>query len=205
VSPTTRERIIDEAMHLFSENGYAATTVARIEAAAGLTAGAGGLYHHFESKEAVLAAGIERQLGRLAALREIRRLFTPLGDLKSELTLMARYILAELDSESELLRILAAESRNRPQLLSTAVDQLVNSTLEGFAIWIAERAERPLPEATPATIATLGLGSLLSNSLLHYVLGIPAPIGDEALVDAWVRLMMGALRDPGFADPAERS
>ena len=63
MSSTTRERIVDEAMRLFSQHGYAATSIAKIEAAAGLTPGAGGLYHHFKSKEAVLAAGIERQLG----------------------------------------------------------------------------------------------------------------------------------------------
>jgi len=45
-------------MRLFSQRGYAATSIARIEEAAGLTPGAGGLYHHFKSKEAVLAAGI---------------------------------------------------------------------------------------------------------------------------------------------------
>ncbi|HEY2767492.1 MAG TPA: TetR family transcriptional regulator, partial [Solirubrobacteraceae bacterium] len=72
MSSTTRDRIVDEAMSLFSQHGYAATSVAKIEAAAGLTPGAGGLYHHFASKEAVLAAGIERQLARLDALREIR-------------------------------------------------------------------------------------------------------------------------------------
>src|SRR5271167_4692722 len=108
MSTTTRERIIDEAMHLFSQHGYAATSVAKIESAAGLTPGAGGVYHHFDSKEAVLAAGIERQLARLTALRDIRRVLGELGDLRAELTLTARYILAELDSESELLRILAA-------------------------------------------------------------------------------------------------
>ena len=124
MSNATRERIIDEAMRLFSEQGYAATSIAKIEAGAGLSAGAGGLYHHFKSKEAVLAAGIERQLSRLDALREIRHVLGPLGDLKSELTLIARYVLAELDSESELLRILAIEARNRPQLLTAAVDQL---------------------------------------------------------------------------------
>ena len=70
---TTRERIVEEAMRLFSEHGYAGTSIAKIEAAAGLTPGAGGLYHHFKSKEAVLAAGIERHLARLQALREIRR------------------------------------------------------------------------------------------------------------------------------------
>ena len=200
MSNATRERIIDEAMRLFSEQGYAATSIAKIEAGAGLSAGAGGLYHHFKSKEAVLAAGIERQLSRLDALREIRRVLGPLGDLKSELTLIARYVLAELDSESELLRILATEARNRPQLLTAAVDQLVNSTFEGFATWIEERAERPVSGASPSTIATLGLGSLLSNRLLRDVFDVPSPVDDEELVDAWVLLMTRALGDPA-AEP----
>src|ERR1700761_6275680 len=136
MSSTTRERIVDEAMHLFSQHGYAATSIAKIEAAAGLTPGAGGIYRHFTSKEALLAAGIERRLGRLSALREIRGVLGSLGDVKAELTLTARYVLAELDSESELLRILASDVRNRPQLLKTAVEELVSSTFTGFAAWI---------------------------------------------------------------------
>ena len=193
MSSTTRERIIDQAMLLFSRHGYKGTSIAKIEAAAGLTPGAGGLYHHFDSKEAVLAAGIERQLARLDALREIRRVFTPLGDLKSELTLIARYILAELDSESELLRILASEARNRPQLLTEAVDQLVSSTFTGFATWIGEHAETPISSEQSTAIAALGLGSLLSSRLLRDVLGIPAQVDDETLVETWVGLMVVAL------------
>ena len=193
MSSTTRERIVDEAMRLFSRHGYAGTSIAKIEAAAGLTPGAGGLYHHFSSKEAVLAAGIERRLARLDALREIRRVLTPLGDLRAELTLTARYILAELDSESELLRILSSEARNRPQLLTTAVDQLVNSTFTGFATWIGERVERPVAQEEATAIAAVGLGSLLSSRLLRDVLGIPVPVDDEALVETWVRMMLAAL------------
>lgn len=192
-STPTRERILDEAMRLFSEHGYAATSIAKIEAASGLTPGAGGLYHHFASKEAVLAAGIERQLSRLAALREIRQVLGSLGDLKAELTLTARYILAELDSESELLRILASDARNRPQLLSTAVEQLVNSMFTGFAAWIGERAERAIPVEEATTIATFGLGSLLSSRLLRDVLGITTRVDDVALVDTWVQMMTTAL------------
>lgn len=190
---TTRERIVDEAMHLFSQHGYAATSVAKIEDAAGLTAGAGGLYHHFKSKEAVLAAGIERQLARLDALRDIRRLLTPLGDLRAELTLIARYILAELDSETELLRILINEARNRPELLTTAVDRLVSSSLKGFAGWIEERVEHPGSGPTGTTLATLGLGALLGDRLLCDVIGVPSAIEDSELIDAWVELMIGAL------------
>ncbi len=193
---TTRERIVDEAMRLFSEHGYTATSITKIEAAAGLTPGAGGIYHHFASKEAVLAAGIERQLARLGALRQIRQVLGSLGDPRAELTLTARYILAELDSESELLRILASEARHQPQLLKTAVDQLVSSTFEGFAAWIAERAARPIADEEAAAIAALGLGSLLSSRLLRDVLGIPAQVDDTTLVDTWVELMLFALADP---------
>jgi AcrR family transcriptional regulator len=202
MSSTTRERIVDEAMHLFSQHGYAGTSIARIEAAAGLTPGAGGLYHHFASKEAVLVAGIERQLARLDALRAIRRVLTPLGDVKAELTLTARYILAELDSESELLRILASEARNRPQLLTAAVDQLVSSTFTDFATWIGERSARSMPAREATAIAAFGLGSLLSSRLLRDVLGIPAQVDDETLIDTWVRLMVVALTGPAAESSA---
>ncbi|HXB65039.1 MAG TPA: TetR/AcrR family transcriptional regulator [Solirubrobacteraceae bacterium] len=195
-SVTTRERIIDEAMRLFSEHGYAATSIAKIEAAAGLTPGAGGLYHHFKSKEAVMMAGIERQLARLDALRQIRSVLTPLGDVKSELTLIARYILAELDSESDLLRILASEARSRPQLLTAAVDRLVSSTFDGFASWIAECSEQALSGEQATATAVLGLGSLFSSRLLRDVLGVPMQLDDQTLVDAWVRWMLLALDRP---------
>jgi AcrR family transcriptional regulator len=199
-TPTpTRERIVDEAMRLFSQHGYAATSIAKIEAAAGLTPGAGGLYHHFESKEAVLTAGIERQLSRLGALREIRHVLGSLGDLRAELMLTARYVLAELDSESELLCILASDARNRPQLLRTAVEELVSSTFTGFAEWISERAERAIPAEEATAIAAFGLGSLFSSRLLQDVLGIPAQIDDQTLVDTWVQMMATALADPAHS------
>ena len=99
-------------------------------------------------------------------------------------------------SESELLRILASDARNRPQLLSTAVEQLVSSMFTGFAAWIAERAERTIPAEEAATIATFGLGSLLSSRLLRDVLGIPVKVNDPALVDTWVEMMARALAEP---------
>jgi AcrR family transcriptional regulator len=193
MSSTTRERILDEAMRLFSERGYSATSIAKIEAASGLTPGAGGLYHHFKSKEAVLAAGIERQLARLDALRDIRRVLGSLGDVRAELTLTARYVLAELDGESELLRILASGARNRPQLLAAAVEQLVSSTLTGFAAWVGQCTERRIAEEEATAIAAVGLGSLISSRLLRDVLGLPVSVDDQMLVDTWVQMMLATL------------
>jgi AcrR family transcriptional regulator len=196
MSTSTRDRIITEAMRLFGEHGYRGTTITQIEAAVGLTPGAGGLYRHFSSKDAVLAAGIERQLARLAALRDIRRLLTPLGDLRAELTLIARYSLTELDSESELLRLLASEARNRPQLLTVAVEQLVSSTFRDFAGWLTERTERPISEEEAHTIAAVALGSLFSSRLLRDVLGVSIEADDERLISTWVAMMSATLSQP---------
>ncbi|GAA2589452.1 TetR/AcrR family transcriptional regulator [Actinomadura fulvescens] len=183
-------------MRLFGENGYRGTSVAQIEKAAGLTPGAGGLYHHFRTKEAVLSAGIERHLARLDALRDIRRVLTGLGDLRAELTLTARYVLAELDGEEELLRIMASEARNLPEIVEVAIEQLVSTTYTEFAAWLRERAGLPDDRAT--AVATVGLGSLLSSRILRSVLKVTAVgVDDDTFVATWVEMMHALLGDRG--------
>ncbi|HEY1687539.1 MAG TPA: TetR family transcriptional regulator [Solirubrobacteraceae bacterium] len=190
----TRERILDEAMHLFSEQGFKATTIVQIEAASGLTPGAGGIYHHFANKEALLAAGIERHLQRLDALRDIREIFAGVGDLRTELTIAARYILAELDREAELMRILATEAHNRPGLVAAATERLLGSTLRGFAGWLAEHSERELSGEDAEALASLSLGGLVSTRLLKGALAMSTTVDDERLVGSWVGLLEPALR-----------
>jgi AcrR family transcriptional regulator len=57
-SETTRQKIIDAALELYDEIGYTATGMGDIIERAQLTKGA--LYYHFDSKDAVAAAVIER-------------------------------------------------------------------------------------------------------------------------------------------------
>ena len=193
MSTPTRDRIVDEAMRLFGEVGYKGASVASIEAAAGLQPGSGGLYHHFSSKEEVLVAGVRRHLDRLDALRDIRRVIGDLGDTRAELKVTARYFLAELDAQTELLRVLVFESRSRPQLLTEAVDKLISSTFDGFADWLVDAAGG-LDRARAQTIASLALGSLLSSRLLRNVLGVETvDHDDESTVDAWVDMVHGLL------------
>ncbi len=58
--PITRDRILDMAEALFAERGFAGTAVRDIAAAVDLTAAS--LYNHFEGKEALYAAVLERGL-----------------------------------------------------------------------------------------------------------------------------------------------
>jgi len=185
---STRERILDAAMELFGQQGFKATSVVQIEKAAGLAQGSGAIYHHFRSKQAVLEAGIERHLDRLHALRDIQRILTGLGDLRAELTVLGRYALAELDSEADLLRIVAAEARTRPELVDTAVNQLIRTTYAGFASWLGERAQLPPDRARAVT--AVALGGLFSSRLLRLLLGTdPINISDEQFVTTWVDMV----------------
>lgn len=183
-------------MGLFSEQGFRGASVAQIEAAAGLTPGAGGLYHHFKSKEEVLAFGIHRHLQRLEALRDVRRIIGDLGDLQAELSVTARYFLAELDSQTDLLRIIVSETRRRPDLLAGAVDQLIASTFRGFAEWLREAAGQELDQDRASTIAALALGSLLSSRLLKIIEVSSVGIDDDTLVSAWVEMVRLMLLQP---------
>ena len=184
-------------MRLFSEQGFRGASVAQIEAAAGLTPGAGGLYHHFNSKEDVLAFGVRRHLERLEALRDVRRVIGDLGDLRTELSVTARYFLAELDSQSELLRIVVSETRRRPDLLTEAVDQLIASTFRSFTEWLRDAAGQGLSEDRASTIATLALGALLSSRLLPNVIGVDSVrVSDDILVSAWVDMVRLMLVQP---------
>ncbi len=54
----TRQKLVDNALHLFATKGYQATSVAEILGAAG--ANSGSLYHFFPTKQDLLVAVLER-------------------------------------------------------------------------------------------------------------------------------------------------
>ncbi|GAB3034779.1 TetR/AcrR family transcriptional regulator [Mycobacterium bourgelatii] len=185
----TRERLVTEAMRLFGEQGYRATSVAQIEAAAGLASGSGALYHHFKSKEALLDAGINRQLDRRRAMQDIRALFVGLGDLHAELTLLARYLLAVLDEESQLLQIASALPTGRPPRLDDAYAALFESLYTELAQW----AKSWVPEITDQqsmTLAVVAVNSLFGNRATTTLLHTPVTdMPDEQYIAEWTAML----------------
>ncbi|MBJ8338271.1 TetR/AcrR family transcriptional regulator [Antrihabitans sp. YC3-6] len=197
----TRDRILDAAMELFSENSFRGTSITQIETAAGLTPGAGGIYHHFRTKESILEAGLERHLDRVNAVRDITQLMSGLGDLRVALTLLAKYVLTELDNEETLLRILATDTRTRPHLLDGAVHNMVRRIYSGFASWLADEADISADRATDIT--SVGLGALLSARLVPLLFGLaPHDVGDEQFVKTWVDMMLRSVEGTTGGAPA---
>jgi TetR/AcrR family transcriptional repressor of nem operon len=64
--PATRDKLLDAAVLMIREKGYAATRVEDLCATTGVTKGA--FFHHFDSKEALARAAIDRFAERAAAM-----------------------------------------------------------------------------------------------------------------------------------------
>ncbi|MEE6140749.1 helix-turn-helix domain-containing protein [Mycobacterium sp. 050128] len=186
---STRERLVTEAMRLFSAKGFEATSVSQIEAAAGLATGAGALYRHFKSKDALLDAGIARQLDRRDAMRDIRTLFAGLGDLHAELTSLGRYLLTVIDQEIQLLQIAARTPAGHSAQLDTAYAALIDGLNAELADWITAWAPN-LAAQDCAVLAALGvngiLGARFATSLFHHR---NPRVPDDRYLTEWTALL----------------
>ena len=182
---TTRDRIVDAALALFAERGFRGTSVGEIEEAAGLSPRSGGLYKHFPSKEALLEAAFEE---RMAAIDEFnqRLELAPLGDLRAELTLTARWGLAELRRERELVRVVMKDGDRMPALArrfhEAIVERAQRLTETGLRRYASERGAE---FADPAATARVVCASLVGFSLEQALFG-EGEVDDERFAAAWV-------------------
>lgn len=198
---TTRERIIDEALRLFAERGYSATSVAEIEAAAGLSPGAGGLYRHFKSKYEVLAAVINEHAARTRI--QVAESLAELGDMETSTDLEARLSrvcragLAKVREESELTRVFFRDLSQFPELVTIVREGLLQPMFDAITTWF-----RAQPEYRDAEIDWNGISAVLGGSVVHYRLfqetvgESPGRTEKDQFVDAWVRLAVGLLPSP---------
>jgi AcrR family transcriptional regulator len=190
-SAPTRDRLVTEAMRLFGEQGYQATSITQIEAAAGLAPGSGALYHHFKSKEALLEAGIDRQLDRRRAMHDIRTLFAGLGDLRIELTMLGRYVLTVLDEETQLLQIAARTPPEQSSRLNDAYAALIDGLHAEVADWIKGWVPKVSNEDAKA-IAAVGVDALLGKRATNTVFRVPATdLQDKRYIAEWTAMLAG--------------
>lgn len=84
----TKDRLIAAALKLFAAHGYRGTSIARLEAAAGLVPRAGAFYRHFASKQALLAEIAKSYVSETPEEFGLARL-ADFGDTRSELIALA--------------------------------------------------------------------------------------------------------------------
>jgi AcrR family transcriptional regulator len=194
VETSTKERLVSEAMRLFSQQGYRATSITQIEKAAGLVPGCGALYNHFKSKEALLAAGIDRQLDRRRAMHDISALFAGQGDLRTELTLLCRYLMSVLDRESEFLQVAARTPADESPRLKDAYAALIDGLYSELADWIKGCAPT-MDDSETKRIAVVGINALLGKRATRIVFHSPQiDTPDDQYVADWTDMLVGRIR-----------
>jgi AcrR family transcriptional regulator len=184
------ERLLDAAMRLFAEKGYERTTVGEIQEAAGLTFGSGALYKHFPTKEAVLAAGIDRFV---EDARNERRVLNTLDDepLVDALQAIGRQAMLAFDREKEALRIAWRDLEGFPDLQAKVRADRIRATFDDFSSWLRRQAElgRLVLDDSQA-VAAVALSSLAFFQLLkHLMHDTPGGVSEERFVDAWTAII----------------
>lgn len=191
MATSTKERLVTEAMRLFSEQGYRATSINQIEKAAGLVPGCGALYNHFKSKEALLTAGIDRQLDRRRAMHDISALFAGQGDLRTELNLLCRYLMSVLDREGEFLQVVARMPAQQSSRINDAYAALVDGLYSELADWIKGCAPH-LDGSESNRIAIVGVNALLGKRVTRIVFQSPrVDTPDDEFVADWTAMLAG--------------
>ncbi|MFT3851449.1 MAG: TetR/AcrR family transcriptional regulator [Ilumatobacteraceae bacterium] len=188
----TRARLLDAAMGLFARRGVAATTVGDIESAAGLAPRSGALYKYFGAKDELLTAGLERHL---STVRDLATELTlqPLGEPRAELTLLARWLLDELENERDITHVLERDGEQvtalRDRMRSEISDQGYRIGAHVIGRWRAD-----IPEPQRERLAVVLVGALINYKRSTWTLGA-APLGvpAEQICDTWVDTCLAVL------------
>lgn len=163
-------------MELFGRQGYQATTIAQIEAAAGLSAGAGGLYRHFRSKRALLEEGLERQA---AAGRPLLDHLRDPADRsrRDRLLAVARAGLARLEEERDVNRLLVRDLAAFPDLL----ERVRTRELARVHAALTDYLTRELPDdPDPGALAAVVMAAVSHYWIMNDVFAGRHPHGVDA-------------------------
>jgi AcrR family transcriptional regulator len=192
--PHTRERLIDATLALVAERGFDGVSVGDIEAGAGLAPRSGALYKYFDSKLAVLEAGLERHLASIADV-ELDLSDTPLTDPRAEVETLVRWLLVELDRERTITHVIEREGDRLPYLRDRMREGVSERGYRIAASFVERWAATGIVEPRDHdALAVLLVGGLVNLRRSTWTFGAP-PLGldDDRFVDTFVALSTALL------------
>lgn len=179
------EQILQGAMQEFLEHGYAATSMDRVAATAGVSKAT--VYSHFQDKESLFVAIVEQ-----LAQKQLNLLGNqpPQGEPPEVLRKIATAWLNRAINEKlfqSFIRLIIGESGRFPKLAQIFVCHVAKPGIEKLSAYLA--AQPQLKIADPEATARIFIGSLVHYLLLQEVLQGKEilPMESDRLIDALVR------------------
>jgi AcrR family transcriptional regulator len=193
-----RDELVDAAMRLFGERGYAATSVADIQLACGLTAGSGALYKHFASKRDLLSEGVHRYVAGME--KSASELIAGLpDDPRSALTAIAQAVTAAMAGDHAVIRVGLRDLEQFPDLLDVLWEGLLVALYREVTDWLtAQQARGHVAVADPAATAAVLVASLTYYRVLQALIGHPpGDIAVDAYITAWANSAVATINPGG--------
>ena len=175
--------ILDGAMQEFLANGYAATSMDKVAAAAGVSKAT--VYSHFQDKQGLFTA-LAQRLACQKELFSLEKLQSVQDDPASFLKCFASGMLDNVAADPQMitfLRIIIGESGRFPELARAFVQNIEKPALELLAQYFASHPELQLPD--PEVAARMFVGTLVHFVILRDVLnsGDIVPMERDRLLD----------------------
>lgn len=154
---SARGRLLQKAAHLFREKGYERTTVRDLAAAVGIQSGS--IFHHFQSKEAILRAVMEETI-----LYNTARMESALAVADGALARLRALVQSELESitgeTGEAMAVLVYEWRS---LHPESQEEILKLRAIYESLWLKtlqDLHDAGLIQADPAVLRRLLTGAL---------------------------------------------
>lgn len=144
--PYTRQQILDASLRLFSERGFARTTVRDIARQAGITDAA--IYYHFESKRELLEALVEER-GFLTSLQNLERVEAALP-LHEMVFWMAAGAINLMDENRDFLRLIIMEGLGGDEAALEQYTRLLDLWESALTVVLRRYAEKGELPGAPA-------------------------------------------------------
>lgn len=198
-----RQRIVRAAGRLFAERGYERTTIADIQAEAGLAPGSGALYRHFSSKDAVLQAVMDEFIARGAEARSVLSALD--APAPAALAILGRAALDALAQERDEIRTAWRELDPFPALRERVLREVMQVTFTDVAAWLRERVARgELREHDTDAMAAVIVGSIVEFRIFEALWGQhEIDVSDDRFLAAWVDLVSRGLVAAGARGGSE--
>lgn len=185
-------------MALFAQRGYAATSVADIQTACGLSAGSGALYKHFSSKHDLLAEGVRRYVAGLESATAMLVDALP-EEPREALTVIAQTVASAMAGDHAIIRVGLRDLEAFPDLLDELWEGLLAALYREMTRWIEQQQFKgAVHVADPAATAAVLVASLTYYRVLEALIGhAPGDTPLSAYLAAWVESAADTLRLTG--------
>lgn len=182
-----RDEVLAIAVGLFNEQGYDATSVGQLATRLGLSRAA--LYHHFDSKEQLLAIALDSAMGGLESvlLEPGARAGSAADRLEYVLRGAVRVLVERLPAVTLLLRV-----RGNSEVERAALDRRRSFDQAITALVRDAQAEGSVRDDVEASVATRLLFGMVNSVVEWYRPGGPESASE--LAEDVVRLAFGGLR-----------